>query len=92
MKNSKVTVVYRSRSENLNRYLSLPRKCFSSDYTAVWLSSYRIARCEEEAGLSYGDALDFCLGTQFCEASAIDVFRSPSGRLYRSASSFCVGR
>ena len=91
MKNDKLTVVYRSRSKNFDCYLHLPRKCFSNDYKAVWLSSYRIARCESEAGLCYGDVLDFCLGTVFCEDAAIDVYRSSSGVLYRSASHFSIG-
>lgn len=92
MKNYKVVVVYRSRSKNYDCYLKLPRRCFNGDYTKVFLSNYRIRRCEEEAGLCYGDVLDFCLGTRFCKAAAIDVYRTPSCVIYRSASSFSIGR
>lgn len=84
--NNKIRIYYRARTARGNVYsFCLSRKFFSDDMTKVYLSNYRITRCECECSVFYGDCLDFSLDPNFCVgSSSVDVYRRASGRLYRA--------
>ena len=81
---NKIRIYYRARTARRNVYSFLvSRKHFSEDLKKVYLSNYRINKCECDCSLFYGDLLDFSRDPDFIDpALSVDVYRL-SGRLYR---------
>ena len=81
---NRVHVYYRAHTAKDNVYsFYLPRKCFDENFTRVYLSNYRLRKCECDVCLVYGDCLDFSLDVSFRHEDCLDVYRT-SGRLYRA--------
>ena len=87
-KGNNIKVYYRSCMDAGDVYsFWVPRKFFDDFYTRVYLSNYRINKCERECGLCYGDCIDFSLSPVFLLADRLDVYRSANDRRYRC----CLG-
>lgn len=83
---NKIRIYYRSMTAKDNVYTFLvPRKSLSCDMTKLYLSNYRLGKCEWNCHLCYGDCLDFSLSPAFLNFdNKLDVYRSASGKLYRA--------